>query len=424
MTAFDRFEQQLPASIAELADAHVPDYFDDMLTRTARTRQRPAWASFERWLPMGVIARPALVPPLPWRSIGILVILGLLIAAALLIIAPGSTPRLPEPFGPARNGAIVYSTAAGDIVSVDPVTGASNAIVTGSDKDVSPMLSRDGTKFLYVRDLAATDPLFVANVDGSGVRQLAEGTFLASGIDRSPFDWSPSGDQVAAVSDVLPGSVRNITILETNGSASRTLDLGLSVTDVSWRPNGRELVFKGKNDRAGTYGLYIVNADGSGLRSIAPVNELEFGWREPVLSPDGTQVAFARWGGTSDNGIHILGIDSGVDRVLESDGSVNIDQFLPQFSPDGTQLAIQRYTSGGYRLVIVPVAGGGRAVPIGPLQPEAAAEPSLSFSPDGSMVLVTYPTAGETWLLGTKGQPDRQASWAGTEFQSWQRLAP
>ena len=59
MTAFDRIEPRLPELMAELAPASVPDYFDDMLRQTGRTRQRPAWASLERWLPMDVIARPA-----------------------------------------------------------------------------------------------------------------------------------------------------------------------------------------------------------------------------------------------------------------------------------------------------------------------------------------------------------------------------
>jgi dipeptidyl aminopeptidase/acylaminoacyl peptidase len=421
MTASDRFERQLPELMDELASAQVPGYFDDMLRRTAGTRQRPAWSSLERWLPMGVIARPLFVPRLPWRTLAILALLVLAIVAALLFAA-GSSRRLPAPFGPAANGSILYSTAAGDIVAVNPQTGASTAVIAGPDKDVAPLLSRDGTKFLFIRDGAAADVLFVANVDGSGVRKLSEGGFSPSDFDRSPFDWSPSGEQVAAVAAALPGTVRNMTILATDGSAPRTLELGLSVSDVSWRPNGRELVFKGVKDAS--YGLYVVNADGSGLRAIAPANDLEFGWREPILSPDGTQIAFARWGGVTDNGIHVLGIDSGVDRLLAFDGSVDSDEYLPQFSPDGTQLAFQRYVSGGYQVVIAPVAGGGRAVPIGPLQPDTSADPFLSFSPDGSMVLVTYPTDGKTWLLGTKGSGDRQASWPGTEFQSWQRLAP
>ena len=423
MTAFDRFEQHLPDLMDELASAQVPDYFDDMLQRTARTRQRPAWSSLERWLPMDVIVRPAFVPRLPWRVLAIVALLVVAIVGALLF-ASGSSRRLPAPFGPAANGSIIYSTAGGDISSVDPVTGASTAIISGPAKDTAPLLSRDGTKFLFVRNLEATDALFVANVDGTGVRQLAEGFFVPSDLDRSPFDWSPSGAQVAAVADVLPGSVRKLTILATDGSASRTLDLGLNVTDVSWRPNGRELVFKGEKNA--TYGLYLVNADGSGLKATAPVNDLEYGWREPILSQDGTQITFARWGGVSDNGIHILGIDSGVDRLLEFDGSVDTDEYLPQFSPDGMQLVFQRYLGGGgaYQLAVVPVAGGGKAVPIGPLQPGGAADPFVSFSPDGSMVLATYPTDGKTWLLATNGGSDRQVSWPGTKFQSWQRLAP
>ena len=36
----------------------APRYLGEVLERTRRTRQRPAWASLERWLPMTVITRP------------------------------------------------------------------------------------------------------------------------------------------------------------------------------------------------------------------------------------------------------------------------------------------------------------------------------------------------------------------------------
>jgi Tol biopolymer transport system component len=421
MTPFDRVEQHLPELIDELASAHVPDYVDTLLQRTTRTRQRPAWSSLERWLPMGVIARTAFVPRLPWRALALVALLVLAIVGALLF-ASGSSRRLPAPFGPAANGSIPYSTDGGDINSVDPMTGVSTTIVGGPGKDKAPLLSRDGTKFLFVRD-EATEALFVANVDGTGVRRLAEGFFAPSDLDRSPFEWSPSGAQVAAVADVFPGSLRNLTILATDGSATTTLDLGLNVSDVSWRPNGRELVFRGEKDA--TYGLYLVNADGSALRAIAPVNDLQYDWREPMLSQDGSLITFASSGGVSNDGIHVLGVDTGVDRLLEFDGSVDYQEYMPQFSPDGAHLVFQRYGEGDKnQLAIVPVAGGGKAVPIGPRQANGGAAPFVSFSPDGSMILATYPTDGTTWLLATNGGSDRQASWAGTKFQSWQRLAP
>jgi Tol biopolymer transport system component len=424
MTAFDRFERQLPELMDELASPQLPDYFDNMLTRTARTRQRPAWASLERWLPMGVIARPSLVPPLPWRSIGIFVILALLAVAGALIYV-SSRQRLPEPFGPARNGSILVSTVDGEIVSVDPATGASSGLVTGPANDIVPALSRDGTKFLFVRaGSGSADALYVANVDGSDSRQLAQGSFVRVATDLSPFDWSPSGDRVAFISQV--GSARKLTILALDGSAPRTLDLGLSVSDVSWRPNGQELVFRGviSESSGTTYGLYTVSSDGSGLRPIVPVTDLEFGWREPVLSPDGTHVAFARWGSATGNGLHVVGVESGDDRVVEFDGHLDSDQYNPQFSPDGTQLVFARFENGEYQLSIAPVNGGGQAIAIGPRHSQETADPFLGFSPDGTMVLARYPADGKTWLLGSKGGDDQQVSWPAGRSYSWQRLAP
>ena len=64
MMPTNRFERQLPVLLDELAQARTPDYFDDLLRLTARTRQRPAWTLLERWLPMVDIARQ----PLSQRS--------------------------------------------------------------------------------------------------------------------------------------------------------------------------------------------------------------------------------------------------------------------------------------------------------------------------------------------------------------------
>ncbi len=100
MTAFDRIEPRIPELMDEFAPAKVPDYFDDMLRQTARTRQRPAWLSIERWLPMGVIARTDTIRQVPWRPIAIAALL--VVAAALVVLSgAGSWRRLPPaPFGP------------------------------------------------------------------------------------------------------------------------------------------------------------------------------------------------------------------------------------------------------------------------------------------------------------------------------------
>jgi Tol biopolymer transport system component len=430
MTAFDRFEHQLPELMTDLASAHVPDYFDDMLTRTARTRQRPAWASLERWLPMGVIAQSAFVPPVRWRSIGILVILGLLIAAGALIFV-GSRPRLPDPFGPARNGSILYSTSSGDIHSVDSVTGISKALVTGPTYDSSPSFSRGGTTFSFLRNIATgKDDLYIANADGSNVRPWLEGQ------DKlSSFEWSPDGTHAALTYQVADGTFA-LTILSTDGSPASTLSLDMDVFGKQWRPNGRELVVDGETrGNAGlSYGLYVVNIDGTGLRPLLPRvlfdqrNWFPMSWS---MSPDGSQIAYSRRTAERPGRIHILDVDTGVDRPLEFVGTGSqavFDDLDPVFSPDGKELVLERYSADGqYRLVVGHVDGRGPVVETGPqfLEGENRFDATRNqFSPDGTQILATYNADKTTWILDAKGGSGRKVSWFEDGSLTWQRLAP
>jgi hypothetical protein len=60
-TPIDPFERRLPQTFTDLAAARTPDYLIDILGQTARTRQRPAWASPGRWNPMlNLTNRPSL----------------------------------------------------------------------------------------------------------------------------------------------------------------------------------------------------------------------------------------------------------------------------------------------------------------------------------------------------------------------------
>ena len=79
----ENLERDLTAWFTDTATPRVPDFTDDILRLTAGTRQRPRWSFPERWLPMSVITlgRRTLTP-LPWRTIGLLAVLALLIAAS------------------------------------------------------------------------------------------------------------------------------------------------------------------------------------------------------------------------------------------------------------------------------------------------------------------------------------------------------
>ena len=91
----------------EQAGRGAPDYLDEILARTIRTRQRPAWSSLERWLPVQLTftGRLAPIPRLAW-AVALLVIL--VLAAAALFAAGVGQRRLPH-FGYAANGQIAIT---------------------------------------------------------------------------------------------------------------------------------------------------------------------------------------------------------------------------------------------------------------------------------------------------------------------------
>ena len=196
MTAFDRIEPRLPELMAELAPASVPDYFDDMLRQTGRTRQRPAWASLERWLPMDVIARPAPFRAPALRPLLIVILIGLLVGAALALYAGSQQTRLPTPFGPARNGSMFFADTEGVIYSFDPATGSQTAIVDGPDPYFGPTPSRNGQRLAFHSGVSVGQ-ILVADVDGSNVHAV-DGTYT----DFQEMDWSPDDRQLAIVSTV------------------------------------------------------------------------------------------------------------------------------------------------------------------------------------------------------------------------------
>ena len=64
MTSANRADRRLEAELAGLATPHFPEYFDDVVAVTSRTRQRPAWTFPGRWIPMVDVASQHVRVPL------------------------------------------------------------------------------------------------------------------------------------------------------------------------------------------------------------------------------------------------------------------------------------------------------------------------------------------------------------------------
>ena len=420
MTTFERFEHSIPELMTELASARVPDYFDDMLQQTARTRQRPAWSSIERWIPMGVLARTQPMRPLPWRAIAILATLAILLAAvvgaALLV---GSTQRLPEPFGLARNGSIVFSTADGQIVAADPQTGTTTTLIDSPELDSNPWFSNDGTRFAFDRRTAGSPAaLFIANADGTDVRQIA-----GPAPEISWFDWSPTGDRFAlSRAGDPPGQV---TIMDVSDGSTKDFELELEIVSAVWRPSGDQLVITTQTMPGGSadQGFYVVRSDGTGLRPIAIGPTVI---NTPTLSPDGSKLVYSTWETGGEGRTHIVDIDSGAESGVDFAPDFEFTDLSPVFSPDGKTFVVHRSAVDGYRLTVLSIDGLRPPIAMGEPHPDMTDGATVLFSPDGTKVLATYKDDRTTWLLDVTTGDGVRMSWSvpRTTGATWQRLAP
>jgi Tol biopolymer transport system component len=431
MTAFDRLEvldARVTGALDEIAAPARPDYLDDVFTVTARTRQRPRRTFLERWIPMDT-ARPrtALVPRVPLRTLVIVAIL-VLAAAATVAILVGNRPRVPPPFGPADNGSIAY-VHGGDLWVRDSLTGNAGVLVAADGDQNSPSYSPDGRSISYATTINGGDDFMVAKADGSSARIVA--TIPPSGNAQAA--WRPDSAAIALVYDVK--AVPQLSVVTADGSSTRVIDLGeLMPLDVAWRPpNGAELLVRART-ATDDVGLYAVNEDGSGLRTLLPPRASGYGPGYTLSgaswSPDGRTIAYNAVtppDSTSEAAFRValMGPDGSAGVALPAPASDAVQESWPQFSPDGRSILVHRWTwadagNEGW-LAVVPADGSAPARDIGPRIPGGEHTGlSKGWSPDGTRVLMRTQNSTQVFSIDPVTGDADLLDWT-TDLPDWQR---
>ena len=427
MTSERRFEHDLPELLAQVGLGPRPNYRDDIVRRTGRMRQRPAWTLPERWLPMSVTSTRLTSPPgIPWRLIALAALIVALIGGALLIAA-GSRSRLPAPFGLAANGLVAYDHE-GDIYTADPVSGQTVAVVTGSDWDTRPVWSRDGTKFAFIRSAGPGLQSGRLAIGSVGSRQVTIAT-PDSYTGIADVSFSPDGREIA-----FTDASGVLYVAKVDGSQVRVIEH--QVVYPSWRPpDGAEIIMAGGagNDGGAASGmLYAIDTRTSDLR---PILQPESGTgRDAVsVSPDGSLIAYSA-SSSVDTGrntyqIHVVGIDGSGDRVLPMPAGATF-QDMPTWSNDGKRLAIIRgYSTRNQDVVvaIVPADGSGTGIETAH-HLTGCCDNRMEWAPADSAVLLLPEDSQGNPIGQVSIDPATGAattvSWAATSIPTWQRRAP
>ena len=130
--------------------------------------------------------------------------------------------------------------------------------------------------------------------------------------------------------------------------------------DVSpaWSPDGSKIAFT--SDRAGTPQLYIMNADGSGVRRLTFQGNYN---QTPQWSPRGDAIAFMARDERKVFDLFSVAPDTGViSRITQDQGRTNED---PSWAPNGRLMVFHTDRNGFGQLVVSDPKGNRQSVILG-----------------------------------------------------------
>ena len=254
--------------------------------------------------------------------------------------------------------------------------------VTGAKRGESPVLptwSPDGQRIAFVRFRAAGGPgslqVFVVNADGSGERQVGEGTLP---------QWTSDGRSLVVERPSAPPKAATIHVLSVDGEGERQLTTGSAPT-LSHRGNEVAFVRYTFRRRANEWviagsSLHTISLDGTGLRRLARAEGQQIRFVQPSWLPDDSAVAVLERRGGLGGPLLTISPNGRRRQIVPSVGETY------DWSREGDQVA---YTRDGMLFIVRPdgteVASYGESNAI-----------DIGWSPDGQKVAFSTQEGMET----------------------------
>ncbi len=200
-----------------------------------------------------------------------------------------------------------------------------------------------GTKITFIATRSGKKEVYLADFDGSNVRQLTrDGT-----ISVHP-SLSPDGRRIAYTG--YQSGYADVYVIDiASGSRNRIVNFPGTNSGATFSPNGGELALTISKD--GNPELYTVNAGGGGAQRLTRTRGVESG---PTWSPDGSEIIYSSDQGGSPQ-LYRISASGGTGRQIATGRGYCTE---PNWSPDGKKLAFNVRSGGQFQIAVLDLAGG------------------------------------------------------------------
>jgi WD40 repeat protein len=235
----------------------------------------------------------------------------------------------------------------------DISTGSTSSRLPLPDTGRSPAWSPDGDRIAFV----ISGDVFTMRGDGTHLLRLTRHFFFSDAADPA---WSPDGTRI-----VFAGGPYGLFRVNADGSGGVTpLTSG---SQPAWSPDGKKILFL--RDGGAQSDLYLMNPDGTAQVRLTDTAAAGLSWLSgPAWSPDGRQIVF-RANTAADRGLQHLFKINADGRGLTELTKANRDDYDPAWSPDGTRIAFEGFshdTFTGDTYTIAPDGSGETKLPMDP----------------------------------------------------------
>ncbi len=202
-----------------------------------------------------------------------------------------------------------------------------------------------GTTVAFIATRSGRKEVYVADCDGSNVRQLTHDNTIS--VHPS---LSPDGRRLAYTG--YQSGYADVYLIDlSSGARNKIVNYPGTNSGAAFSPDGGRIALTISKD--GNPELYSVSASGGGARRLTRTRGVE---SSPTWSPDGSEIIYS-YDGSGGPQLYRISSSGGSGRPISAGYGYCTE---PSWSPDGKKVAFNVRSGGEFQIVVMDLAGGSK----------------------------------------------------------------